>query len=334
MPAPAHWADFVVVPENRSAVRAARAVAKALLAGRRAAAPLVLHGPPGTGKTHLIAALLGRVSTGPGVVTAQAVAVGDLARSAAGGGDAAGFADGDLLACDLLVLEDVQLLPAREAAAVCDLLDRRAARRRAVVATANAGPAALGHLPRRLTSRLAAGLVVQLEPLSPASRRVLLASAATERKLRLTPDALDWLAGQHSGGGVRALLGALATLAALAPTVSGPLDGAVVAEMLAGSGQPTSAGRDVAGIVKRVAAAFGVGEKELLGASRLRRVMVPRQVAMYLARELCGLSLPRLGLAFRRDHTTVLHSCRKVADDIAADDRLGGLVRQLRAELG
>jgi chromosomal replication initiator protein len=293
----------------------------------------VLHGLPGTGKTHLTTTLLHKLAEGTAVVTARVVSAGDLARSAAGGEDI-GFADRDLMSCDLLVLEDIQLLPARDADAVCDLLDRRTSRRRATVVTANAGPAGLKKLPRKLTSRLAAGLVVQLEPLSPASRRTVLDAAAKARKLRLTPDAVDWLAHQRTGGGIRALLGLLGNLAQAAPSYPGPLDRATTEEILAGTGQPTSSRRDVAGIVKGVAAAFGVTVKELLGPSRLRRVMVPRQVAMYLARGLCGLSLPRLGAAFGgRDHTTVLHACRKVEADMAGDDMLAGVVRQLRAEL-
>ena len=162
----------------------------------------------------------------------------------------------------------------------------------------------------------------------------MLEEAAKDRQVRLTPDALDWLAGQATGGGVRPLLGLLGNLAAAARSSPGPLDRTAVEDILSGTGQPTSNRRDVAGIVKRVAAAFGVTAKELLGPSRLRRVMVPRQVAMYLARGLCGLSLPRLGAAFGgRDHTTVLHACRKVEADLAADPKLAGLVRQLRAEL-
>jgi chromosomal replication initiator protein len=330
MPGPARWGDFLALPENRSALRAARSVANALLAGRRPPfTPLVLHGQPGTGKTHLTTALLRKLADGPAVVTAQTVSVGDLARSAAADD---GFADPDLLACDLLILEDVQHLPAREADTVCGLLDRRAARRKAVVVTANAGPAGLD-LPHKLTSRLTAGLVVQLEPLSAASRRVLLEAAAETRKVRLTADALDWLAARATGGGVRALLGLLGNLAQVAPNYPGPLDRTAAEEVLAGTGQPTSNGRDVAGIVKRVAVAFGVTEKDLLGPSRLRRVMVPRQVAMYLAREVGRLSLPRVGAAFGRDHTTVLHAVRKIVADVAADERLAGVVRQLRAEL-
>ncbi|MDB5307264.1 MAG: hypothetical protein JWO38_1466 [Gemmataceae bacterium] len=335
MSAPVRWGDFLTLPENRSALRATRTAEKVLLVGRRMPFnPLVLHGPSGTGKTCLISTLLRRLNSGTEVVTARSVAVGDLARAAASDDEVAGFDDDDLTACDLLVLEDVQLLPTRDADAVCALLDQRVSLRRAVVVTANTGPAEIRHLPRKLTSRLASGLVVQLEPLSPASRRVVLEDAAKRRGVKLTPDALDWLARQATGGGVRALLGLLGNLAQIAPSFPGPLDRAAVEGILSGTGQPTSAGRSVTGIVRRVAAAFGVSERELLGTSRLRRVMVPRQVAMYLARELSGRSLPQLGTAFGRDHTTVLHSCRKIEAEIETDERLAGTVRQLRAELG
>jgi chromosomal replication initiator protein len=322
---------FFTLPENRSAVRAVKALARAVLRGKRSpVCPLVLHGPPGTGKTLLTAAVLGALAAGPEVVTARSVVAAELARPDAAGEDA-GFADRDLRACDFLVIEDVQHLPERAADAACDLIDRRAARRRALVVTAGAGPAALTHLPRRLTSRLAAGLVVQLGPLGAASRRTVLAAAAKARNVRLAPDALDWLAGQ--GGGLRAALGLVQNLALVALQFPGPLDRKSVEEIVAGTGQPTSRGADLAAIMKRVAAAFGVTEKELLGSSRLRTVLVPRQVAMYLARELTGLSLPRIGTAFDRDHTTVLHACRKVEEAVETDAKLAAVVRQLRSEL-
>ncbi|MBX9626713.1 MAG: hypothetical protein K2X82_23125, partial [Gemmataceae bacterium] len=184
-------------------------------------------------------------------------------------------------------------------------------------------------LPARLASRLAAGLVVPLEPLGAASRRAILADAAEARGVRLTPDALDWLASRPTGGGVRPLLGWLGNLAAVASGYPGPLDRTAVDEILAGTGQPTSPGPDAAGIIRKVAAAFGVTERELVGVSRLRRVLVPRQVAMYLLRAVCGLSLPRVGAAFGKDHSTVLHACRKVE----ADDELRGRVERLRQEL-
>ncbi|HYH66209.1 MAG TPA: helix-turn-helix domain-containing protein [Urbifossiella sp.] len=321
---PNRWHALRVFAENRSAVRAARVLARIVNRGKRpTVSPLVLHGPTGCGKSALVAALLAETATG--TATAQAVSAGDVARAAADP-TADGFADADLRGCDLLVLEDVQLLPPREAGAVAELLDRRAARGRGVVVTATVGPAHLD-LPQALTSRLAAGLVVPLEAPGVEARRAVLADAA---KVRLTPDALDWLA---CAGGLRLALGRLAALRSGAKAFPGPLDRAACETILAASGLPTSTGPDVAGIIVRVAAAFGVSRKELLGASRLRRVLVPRQVAMFLARETCGLSYPRLAAAFGRDHTTVLHAVRKIGADLEGDERLAGVVKRLRAEV-
>ena len=329
------WGAFVALPENRSALAAAKALAKALLAGRHPPVnTIAFHGPPGTGKTLLTHTLLQKLTAGPEVVTARSLAVGDLARSVAADRTSLGFTDRDLTTCDVLILEDAQMLPAREADAFGELLDRRASRRKATIITSNVGPAAFKHLPRKLTSRLAAGLVIQLESLGFASRRTLLEVAAKGFKLRLAPGALDWLAEQSTGGGVRPLLGLLGSLAQAARAFPGPLDLAAIREILAATGQPDSTKADVPRIVMQVAAAYGITRKELLGPSRLRRVLVPRQVAMYLARELSGLSLPRLGTAFGgRDHTTVLHACRKVEADVRNDANLAGMVRQLRSEL-
>ena len=109
---------------------------------------------------------------------------------------------------DLLIVEDLQHLPARAAGALVRIVDYRLPRRLPLVVTAAAGPARLTGLPARLTSRLSAGLVVGLEPLSPASRRVVLGRLAEQRGVRVGPGVLDWLA-DHTPGGVRSLLGAL-----------------------------------------------------------------------------------------------------------------------------
>ena len=161
---------------------------------------------------------------------------------------------------------------------------------------------------------------------------MVLEAAAKAKSLRLTPDALDLLAAEC--GGFRAALGLLQNLVQVAANFPGPLDSAAIEQVRSGTGQPTSRNADVHAIMKRVAVAFSVTEKALLGQSRLRNVLLSRQVAMFLARELTGLSLPRIGAAFGRDHTTVLHACRKVEAEIGADAVLGARVNQLRRELG
>ena len=328
---------FVVVEENRSAARAVSdLVRRVVLARRIRVGPLVLHGLPGTGKTHLVTAALKAMAEESRTATGRVIAARELARpdelgDRGGKGDRRGFADPDVTSCDLLIIEDVQHLPRASADALCQLIDDRAARELALIVTASAGPAGLTHLPRRLTSRLAGGLVVQLEPAGKASRRAIIEARAG--RMRLAPDALDWLAAR--GGGLRTALGMMQALAQAGGRRAGPLDRKAIEEILEqGDGGPAaSRGGELPEIIKRVCAAFGVTRKELFGASRLRRVLVPRQVAMALAREVGGQSLPRIAAAFDRDHSTVLHACRKVEEMVEDDVALAATVRQLRKEL-
>ena len=185
---------FVVLPENRSAVRAMSGLARSILRGKRPRVNLlVLHGQPGTGKTRLTHSVLGALAVASRTATGRSIPARELARADA----ELGFDDPDLTTCDFLVLEDIQHLPKSATSALCELIDRRQSRRLALVVTASAGPARLPNLPRRLTSRLAAGLVVQLEPLGKRSRRAIIESSV--RSAKLAPDALDWLAEQRGG---------------------------------------------------------------------------------------------------------------------------------------
>lgn len=323
---PTTWGDCVRLPENAAGVLAARRLARAVADPGRPAvpSPLVLHGPPGTGKSLIVRTLMAKLSAG---LTGRMLPARDLPTDDDDGELA------DLEAADVLAIEDIHHLPARSVADVCRLLDGRANRRRPTVVTASAGPAELTALPRRLTSRLTGGLVVPLDPLSAESRRVLVGRHAARRKLVLTPDALDWLAARPTGGGVRPLLGAVERLSVLARGAAESLGPADVRKLLE-TPDAADGPRRVDAIVRRVAAAYRVSSADLLGYGRLRTVVVPRHVAMYLAREVVKLSLPKLGAAFGgRDHTTILYACRRVATLVAADPETAQLVRRLRAEL-
>lgn len=333
---PTIWGGFTALPENTSALKACRRYARSLTRpntpSASLASPLVLHGPVGTGKSALVHALVREVTSNPAGLTVQVVAASEIPRPKDD------TPTGDLLdlhAADLLIVEDLQHLSNRTARVFCRLLDHRAVRRKLTVVTATHGPAGLPHLPRRLTSRLAAGLVVQLEPLSAASRRVFVTELAERRNVRLTADALDWLAGRATGGGLRPLIGSVEQLHTLTrgTTRVQPLDAPAVRGLLVDRPSAPSA-EPVHDIVSRVSATFGVVPRDVLGTGRQRAILIPRQVAMYLAREVGKLSLAQVGTAFGgRDHTTVLHACRKVAEAIKVDAKLKRTIRDLKAVL-
>lgn len=329
------FARWVTTPENHLALEAVRQLADALVAqkARYEPTPLFLHGPAGTGKTHLASALIGSVSQGRPTLTCthlSAAEAGDLLRLAHDpeGDPPAPAADWH---SDLLVIEDVQHLPARAAEGLVGVLDGRAARREPTLLTATAGPARLTHLPVRLTSRLASGLVVGLESLAPASRLALLQDRAQRRQLPLGRDVLVWLA-EHAGGSGRRLEGALARVETLARLYGRLPDLALVAAQF---GADVAAGRPtVERIAERVGAYFRLEPRQIQSRRRQRHALLPRQVGMYLARRLTPLSLEQIGAYFGgRDHSTVLHACRKVEEAMTRDAALSGAVRQLHADL-
>lgn len=313
---------FVATPENRLAWQAVRRLAADLTAGRtpRADNPLVLHGPPGSGKSHLAAGLVAAVTADAPSRTARVVAAADFATETPDGARA----------CDLLIVEDLQHLPAKAADVLVRLVDFRLARRMPLVVTATAGPGRLTDLPPRLTSRLGAGLVVGLESLSPASRREVLGELAAQRGVRASAEVLDWIVA-HTPGGVRPLVGVLTTLEALGRGKPTPLDLAtVVAHWQAPQG-PVTPER----VAKSVARHFQLDVKALRTRRRQQALLWPLQVAMYLTRELTGMTWPRIGAAFGgRDASTVRHAVRKVAERADADASLAAELREIAAEFG
>jgi chromosomal replication initiator protein len=329
---------WISAPENNLARAAVERALECLCARgqRRCVNPLFLHGPAGTGKTHLVSALVSEVTQRcKDLVVSQRAADEAAALLRPAQPDQSEDSTTDAVAamseCDLLVIEDLQHFPAQTAAALARIFDKRLARQRQMVFTATVGPGQLLKLPARLTNRLAGGLVVGLAPLAPGGRLEFLRDRAQRRQLAVRPEVLAWLA-ENLGGSGRQLEGALSRLEALSRTHERLPDVAAVANYFrteVDAGRPT-----VERIAQHVSRYFQVEPRQLQSRRRGRHALLPRQVGMYLARRLTPLSLQQIGAYFGdRDHSTVLHACRKVEQALDGDPALSGAVRQLHAEL-
>jgi chromosomal replication initiator protein len=325
-------AQFVVTPENRSALLAIRRLAAAVRNGRapNESLPLYLDGPPGVGKSHLAAGLMAAVSEGSPPRTCRFVAAGDWPAGSPDL-DSADFTE-SARACDLLIVEDIQHLPARAENALARIVDHRLSRRRAFVVTGNKGPAPMRHLSSRVRSRLGAGLVVSLELPSPETRRYLLERFAERHRLATSPGVIDWLAGQSTGG-LRPLLGAINTLAGISGDKARPPDLPAVQKQWPALAPPPPT-PSIERIVRQVARHFSIETKAMSDRRRHAGILWPLQVAMFLTREQMGLPWTRIGAAFGgRDASTVRHAVNKVAEREAADFATASVLRQLRAEV-
>ncbi|HEY2320788.1 MAG TPA: chromosomal replication initiator protein DnaA [Solirubrobacteraceae bacterium] len=331
--------QFVIGEGNRLAHAAALAVAE--LPGQ-AYNPLFLHAPPGMGKTHLLHAIGNYVlDYGGGATvrytTAESFTNHFITALSTKSIDAFKHAYRD---ADVLLIDDVQFLAskARTEEEFFHTFNALYESGRQLVLTCDRLPRALVSIEQRLRERFEAGLVADIKPPDHATRVTILRKrAALDNVTFVDPTVLDLIADRVPDN-IRALEGALIRVVAFHSLTQRPIDRALAKEVLdamypvrRGGGPPS-----IAEVQAVVASHFKLSVEQLTSPSRVSAISWPRQVAIHLARDLTGASLPAIGRAFGgRNHATVLHACKRVSerlkDDQQAVDEIEALVALVTA---
>jgi len=326
--------QFVVGPSNRLAHAACGAVCNQLGTLYN---PLFLHGASGLGKTHLLQATCAEVLRQDDGLQAVYVTcetfVNDFVQAIAAGNLQA-FRDFARRA-DLLVIDDIQFLANRESSQeeLFHTFNVLYQTRKQIILSADSSPSEIPTLEDRLVSRFNWGLVVQIDPPNRETRQAILHKKARLRGVELPDEVIDTIA-EHVQANIRLLEGALTKLITETQLGGKPLNVDTAREILT-----TYAGHEprilrVSDILEEVSKHFGTRLQDLLGRKRTRSISHPRQVAMYLARQLTPLSLEEIGMHFGgRDHSTVLHAERSIETDRNNDRELAQTLAQLTTRL-
>jgi chromosomal replication initiator protein len=329
--------QFVIGDANRLAHGAALAVAET---PGLAYNPLFICGPPGLGKTHLLHSIANYVTDhgdGTTVLYTTAEAFTDQFVGALHAHALETF-KATYRGVGVLLVDDVQFLQSKarteqEFFHTFNALQGAGAQ---LVLTSDRLPRDLEALEDRLRERFEAGLVTDVRPPDLGTRRTILRKRVQQDALHdIDPAAVERIA-ERIDTNIRSLEGALIRVVAYGSLTGRPITAELAGEVLDGLYPGTRPrGCSVQDIQQRTCAAFGLTLDQLLSTSRAAPVAWPRQVAMYLARELTDQTLPAIGRAFgNRNHTTVLHACKRTAERISVDREAYDTVQRLTAELG
>jgi chromosomal replication initiator protein len=328
--------QFVIGAGNRFAHAAALAVAE--MPGQ-AYNPLLIHGRPGLGKTHLLHAIGNYVARYGSGLRVRYATVEEFTNEFLHALQERRTGDfkGRFRGADVVLIDDVQFLARKDRTREEFFHTFNALHEsgRQVVLTSDRRPEELVELEERLSERFRSGLVVPLEAPERSVRRAIVDKRARLDGVELAPEVVDEIALRVTSS-VRALQGALIQVVAYASFQDEPASVETVRQVVGklGGAQRTNVRCTLEEVIDAAAAEFGVRPEDLIARDRRPSVANARQVAMFVARELTGQSLPEIGRGFGgRNHSTVLHAIRKVGDDLDRDPATVETVDKLRGEL-
>lgn len=328
--------SFVVGKPNELAHAAARRVAEG---GPVTFNPLFLYGGVGLGKTHLMHAIAHELQARhPELRVLYLSAEQFMYRfiQALREKQIMDFKE-MFRSVDVLMVDDVQFIAGKDSTqeeffhTFNALVDQN----KQIVISADRAPGEIKDLEERIKSRLQCGLVVDLHPTDYELRLGILQQKADYyrqqyRGLVLADGVLEFLAHRITTN-VRVLEGALTRLFAFASLVGREITLDLTQDCLADILRASDRKVTIEEIQRKVAEHYNIRLSDMIGPKRLRTIARPRQIAMYLSKQLTPRSLPEIGRRFGgRDHTTIMHGVRKIEELMATDSQLSDDLQLLR----
>ena len=331
--------NFVVGKPNELAHAAARRVSEG---GPVTFNPLVLYGGVGLGKTHLMHAIAWELRTRRPDLNVLFLSAEQFMYRFIQALRERRMMDFKHLfrSVDVLMVDDVQFIAGKDSTqeeffhTFNALVDQN----KQIIISADRAPGEIKDLEDRVKSRLQCGLVVDLHPTDYELRLGILQSKVQQYRdtypdLSVADGVLQFLA-QRISTNVRVLEGALTRLFAFASLVGRPIDMELTQDCLADVLRASERKITVEEIQRRVSEYYNIRLSDIIGPKRLRSYARPRQVAMYLCKQLTSRSLPEIGRRFGgRDHTTIMHGVRRIEELKTTDGQIAEDVEMLRRAL-
>ena len=330
------FSNFIVGKPNELAFAAARRVAESEDVPFN---PLFLYGGVGLGKTHLMHSIAHEIKKRNPlrrVIYMSAEKFMYHFIKALRFKNTVAFKE-QFRTVDVLMIDDVQFISGKESTqeeffhTFNALIDQR----KQLIISADKSPQDLEGIEERMRSRLGWGLVADIHPLTYELRLGILQAKEEKLSTRISATILEFLAHKITSN-VRELEGALNRLSAFSSLVGRDINLDMVQDLLKDLLKSSQKKVNIEEIQKKVSQHFNVKVSDMSSARRSRTVARPRQVAMYLSKNLTSRSLPEIGRRFgNRDHTTVIHAVRKVEElmnkDAGFDEDVQLLIRMLES---
>ncbi|MDR0410360.1 MAG: chromosomal replication initiator protein DnaA [Treponema sp.] len=325
--------NFVIGVNNSFAANAALAITKN--PDGTAYNPLFLYGGVGLGKTHLTQAIGNYLYAHTDLKIIYTSAENFLNELVDSIGDkkATNAFKNKYRYTDVLLMDDIHFLQGNKGATQEELFhtfNTLYDSNKQIVFTSDRPASELKHIPERLISRFGRGLSVDLSPPDYETRCAILKRKA-EAKKAVIPDDVIALLSKNISSNVRDLEGAFTTLIAYADLAGKEITVEVAQQQLKDIfASPKQANMSVDIIIKVIAEHYQLSSNDLRGKKRSQKIVVPRQIAMFISHEITEFSTTEIGQTFGgRDHTTVMHSCNKIKEKMQADPKLDASIQKL-----